>query len=82
MDKSLSLTIVSPDGLIFEGKADKVRLPGVQGSFVVLPMHAPLISQLSSGSVYYTVDGEDKSIVIKSGFVEVKQEIVSICVER
>lgn len=81
MDRSLSLTIVSPDGILFEGKVKSVQLFGVMGSFTILPLHAPLISQLSQGKIF--IEGEEKKeFVIKGGFVEVKQDIVSVCVEQ
>lgn len=82
MDRSLSLTIVSPDGMLFEGKVKSVQLPGVMGSFTILPLHAPLISQLVQGAVTFNYGEEKREFVIKGGFVEVKQDVVSVCVEQ
>ena len=43
--------------------------------------HASLISSLIKGEIKYTEDGLEKSIGISSGFVEVRDNIVSACVE-
>ncbi len=78
----LQLTIVSPEHILFEGDVQLVTLPGTLGSFTVLPDHAPIISSLESGEITFSADGEMKSIEIKGGFVEVKDNLISICVEQ
>lgn len=82
MERFLNLTIVAPDGIKYEGKAKSVQVPGKMGSFTVLPMHAPLISSLSEGKITYNTTDEIKEIFIVSGFIEVKQDIVSLCIEQ
>ena len=48
----------------------------------MLKNHAPLISVLDAGDIEYeTMSGEVKKISIKSGFVEVGKNKVSVCVE-
>lgn len=82
MKPILNLIIVSPERTLFEGEAGMVTLPGTWGSFTVLPEHAPIISSLESGEIGYYVDGEKHSLPIKSGFVELKNNLMSICVEQ
>ncbi|MCM1079169.1 MAG: ATP synthase F1 subunit epsilon [Bacteroidales bacterium] len=77
----ITLTIVSPENIVYSGAAEKVVVPGTMGQFEILENHAPLISSLDEGDVRYTtVDGEC-SFAIKGGFVEVKKNAVDICVE-
>ena len=52
-DAILNLTIASPEGILFQGKVDSVKLPGTKSAFMVLPLHAPIISSLSKGIVTY-----------------------------
>ena len=67
---------------MFDGKVEMVTLPGEVGSFTVLYDHAPLISSLVRGEIKYREEDElEKSIGISSGFVEVRDNIVSACVE-
>lgn len=77
----LQLVVVSPEGVIFEGKVELVTLPGQVGYFTVLPEHAPLISSLRKGTLKYEKNGEKKTLDVESGFVEIKDNIISVCVE-
>lgn len=75
------LDIVTPEETVFSQKVDNVTMPGVIGSFEVLKNHAPLITSLTEGDVVYNLDGQKGSVHIKSGFVEVLDNKVSICAE-
>ncbi|MBQ8071541.1 MAG: hypothetical protein IJ202_11920 [Bacteroidales bacterium] len=75
------LDIVTPEESIFSQKVDDVTMPGVKGSFQVLRNHAALITSLTEGDVVYTLNGEKGRVHIKSGFVEVLNNKVSICAE-
>jgi F-type H+-transporting ATPase subunit epsilon len=80
-DAILNLTIATPEGILFQGKVDSVKLPGTKSAFMVLPLHAPIISSLSKGIVTYAQGNESTSVDIKGGFVQVKSNDVSVCVE-
>lgn len=78
----LKLKIVSPERIEFEGEVDQVKVPGTLGIFEILTDHAPIISSLEKGLVeYHTVQGENHSLQILGGFVEVQKNVVSLCVE-
>lgn len=77
----LTLRIVSPEKVMFTGEVDSVLVPGEKGQFEILSNHAAIISTLVAGKVEYGVGGEKKSFQIHSGFVEVKKNEVSLCVE-
>lgn len=81
MKKTMNMTIATPEGILFEGQVESAKFPGTSGSFMVLPMHAPLISSLTVGTVIYTIQGEQKEMHIQGGFVEVKNNVISVCVE-
>ena len=58
--KELHLSIVSPEKSIFDGNVKIVTLPGMIGSFSILPGHAPIVSSLKAGTLSYTtMDGEE-----------------------
>ena len=69
--KELHLTVVSPERTVYDGKVLSVTLPGEVGSFQILPGHAPK----------YTVGKETQVLQIAGGFVEVRDNSVSACVE-
>ena len=77
----MNLKIISPEKIIYKGEADSVTLPGAMGLFTILSHHAPIISVLKNGAVTYKVGDNEKKIEINSGFVEAKQNAVSVCVE-
>lgn len=78
----LQLKIVSPEKVVFTGEVQQVVVPGTVGRFEILTDHAPIISSLEKGVVEYTAkDGEKSQFDILGGFVEVKKNEVSLCVE-
>ncbi len=77
----LTLKIISPEKVVFEGTVNSVTVPGTLGSFQILNDHAPIISSLETGVVEYdTPEGRNRLDVI-GGFVEVKKNEVCVCVE-
>jgi F-type H+-transporting ATPase subunit epsilon len=78
----LKLKIVSPERIEFDGEVVSVLVPGSQGEFEILKDHAPIISTLDKGVVEYGLPkGEKVQLEILGGFVEVQQNVVSLCVE-
>lgn len=47
----MQLEIITPESLIFQGEANAVQFPGLDGSFQVLNNHAPIISALTVGKI-------------------------------
>ena len=78
----LKLKIVSPERIEFDGEVVSVLVPGSQGQFEILNDHAPIISTLDKGVVEYGLpQGQKVQLEILGGFVEVQQNVVSLCVE-
>ncbi len=77
----LKLRIIAPDRMVFEGEVESVTLPGTVGSFTVLDRHAPIISSLESGKIAYKDANGQTDITVRSGFAEVRNNVLSICVE-
>lgn len=79
----MELEIISPDGILFKGETDYVSFPGTAGPFDVLPHHAPMIAALEAGTIRYQVKEKEKQqeIKIQSGFVEIKNDLLSVCIE-
>ncbi len=76
----MTLRIISPTDIVFEGEVDNVTLPGAMGSFEVLPRHAALISTLVKGEIAYTVKGEKHTVPTDGGLVDVVNDVVSVCI--
>ena len=78
---SLDLKIVSPAKVEFRGQVERVVVPGTNGQFEILPNHAPIISSLVKGEVDYKGTAGAQKLDIEGGFVEVKKNEISLCVE-
>lgn len=76
------LEVLTPEKSLLGEEVMSVHLPGSAGSFAVLKNHAPLISMLSEGRISWKKEnGEQGVLEIKGGFVEVKNNRVSVCIE-
>ena len=81
MNKNMDMTIATPEGVVFQGKVESAKFPGASGSFMVLPRHAAIISALVPGKITYTHEGTSNELSIAGGFVEVRNDVISACVE-
>jgi len=57
---------------------DMVTVPGLNGELGILPGHTPLISQLKTGVLTYVQDGKNSQLHVSGGFVEVRDDRVSV----
>lgn len=80
MDK-ITLEIITPEGAIFNGEVTSVTLPGAKDVFTVLIKHAPIISALTKGKIIYNIDDMIFAIESNGGVVEVKNNVVTVCLE-
>ena len=74
----IDVVILTPERMIFEGKAKSLILPGEKGVFEVQPFHKKLLSRLVSGIIQ--LDGE--SLPIRRGVAKVGQNRVTVIVEE
>lgn len=74
------LKVISAQGILFEGEVTKVSLPGTEGTFMVLPGHATLVSTLVAGPVVYEHAGSLERIDVAGGIVDVDRNVISVCI--
>ncbi|HEX6664160.1 MAG TPA: ATP synthase F1 subunit epsilon [Gaiellaceae bacterium] len=75
--KLFDLSLVTPDGPVFEGEVEMLVVPGAAGDIGVLARHAPLIATLRAGStrVYLDRDSENvKEYATGPGFFKVETD--------
>ena len=70
--------IVSQDRMVYEGDADIIVVPGVDGEMGILPHHAPLLSTLGFGILKVRYQGEEEVFAISGGVIEVQPTIVTV----
>ena len=78
MSDTLKLEIVTPDGTVYSEDVEMVTLPGVEGQMGVYPRHVPLMTQIVPGEVIARKDGQDYSLAVGEGLIEVAADHVAI----
>jgi F-type H+-transporting ATPase subunit epsilon len=72
--KTFDLSVVTPDGSVFEGEAEMVVVPGAAGEIGVLARHAPLVAMLKSGEIRVKADGQWQSFASGPGYFKVQKD--------
>ncbi len=81
MAQELQLDVVTPERRVLSESVDMTTLPGLGGELGILPGHTPLISQLQTGVLSYTKDGKTFQLHVSGGFIEVRDDHVSVLAE-
>lgn len=77
--ESIHLEVVTPMGMIYDGEANAVVLPGSEGEFGVLKGHASLVSSLKAGVIdIQKEDDKHELIAIDSGYAEVNEFKITV----
>ena len=78
----IKIKIITPSGIVYEADVAHVVFPGAIGRFAVYPMHAPIVSSLVKGEIVcFSSKGEKTAFSIRCGYVEVKNDQVTVCAE-
>lgn len=70
---SFRLQIVTPDGSLFDGQAEALRVKTSEGYVSILARHADYIAALDIGMVTVTENGESRNAACGGGFVSVEK---------
>ena len=75
----LSIEIVTGERVVYtEDDVDMVVAPGIDGVLGILPKHAPLITLLANGELRIKKAGQEQSLVVFGGFLEVTPTKVTV----
>ncbi len=69
-----SLSIITPNGKVFEGLVESLIAPGVAGYFGVLSGHAAMSVVLTPGPVTVKAESAERYYAINSGILEVSRQ--------
>jgi len=81
MADKIQLEVVTPERRVLAEPVDMVTVPGLGGELGILPGHTPLISQLQTGVLTYVAEGKSSQLHVSGGFVEVRDDHVSVLAE-
>ncbi len=78
----ITIRIVTPKAVAFEGQSDMVTGPGFNGLFGVLKDHTQFLTLSEPGIISLGKDGSGASFAIGKGFAEVADNVVTFLVDE
>jgi F-type H+-transporting ATPase subunit epsilon len=75
---SIKLDVVTAERVVYSDYVDTIAAPGIVGQLGLLPHHAPLMTTLQPGELLITKGGEELSLAITGGFLEVRPDRVIV----
>ena len=77
---TINVRICTPRGIIWEGGAQSVILPGSDGEIGILRGHIPLITSLKIGILRIRLNWQLLTLFIREGFAQVEADDVTVLV--
>ncbi|HKN65898.1 MAG TPA: ATP synthase F1 subunit epsilon [Gemmatimonadaceae bacterium] len=78
----LTVTVISPEAVLFEGQTDSVVAPAYDGEVGILTGHAPMMTLLGKGTLRLGAGGGTRSFSIEGGFLQVVDNQVRVVTDR
>ena len=75
----LSVSVISPEAILYEGQTDSVVAPAYDGEVGILTGHAPMMALLGKGVLRL---GDGKRFNVDGGFLQVVDNAVRVVTER
>jgi len=79
--KTFDLSLVTPEGAVFEGEAQMLIVPGAAGEIGVLARHAPLVAMLKAGEIRVKAGGDWQSFAAGPGYCKVQRDRAIVLVD-
>ncbi len=82
-ENALTLKVITPNEVVFEGAVESVVAPGKIGYLGILKNHAPLVTTLDKGNLTYKdASGQTRTFPIEGGFLEVLNNRVLVLTDK
>jgi len=76
--KTVTVSIVTPDGPVYDKEVEMVIAKTTSGEIGVLAGHIPMVAPLAISAVKLKVNGKFEYVAVSGGFVEVRPDKISI----
>jgi F-type H+-transporting ATPase subunit epsilon len=77
----LTISVISPEKVLFEGQVASVVAPAFDGEVGILPQHAPMMTLLGKGELRLGDGGSAGKFQIEGGFLQVLNDSVRVVTE-
>lgn len=78
MMKTIKVSVVTPDGPVYEADVEMVSTKAKSGELGILPGHIPLVAPLEISAVRLKKEGKTEYIAVSGGFLEVRPDKVTV----
>ncbi|MDE3216154.1 MAG: ATP synthase F1 subunit epsilon [Gemmatimonadota bacterium] len=78
----LTVSVISPEAVLFEGTADSVVAPAFDGQVGILTGHAPMMTLLGKGELRVGAGKDAQRFTVEGGFLQVVENRVRVVTER
>jgi len=79
---NFKIDIVTAERIVYSEEVDGVVAPGVDGQLGILPHHAPLMTILQAGELVVRKGGDEETMAISGGFLEVRPDHVIVLADQ
>ena len=78
----LTVTVISPEAVLFEGTTDSLVAPAFDGEVGILTGHAPMMTLLGKGTLRVGTGGGERRFAVEGGFLQVVDNQVRVVTDR
>lgn len=64
--------IVTPEGVVYDDKVEKITVPTTTGEITILPKHIPLVSVLKAGELVIYKGNDTTALSVSGGIIEMQ----------
>ncbi|MBU1228047.1 MAG: F0F1 ATP synthase subunit epsilon [Actinobacteria bacterium] len=83
MAKTFLLEVVSPESIVWSGRAEMLVTRTTEGEIGILADHEPTMAALSTGSSVITAEGGERvTLAIHGGFLQILRNEVTLLTDR
>ncbi|MEP7355122.1 MAG: ATP synthase F1 subunit epsilon [Acidobacteriota bacterium] len=82
MADTFKIQITTPEKLVADKTAEYAEIPALDGYLGILPGHAALLSELSTGPLKVTSGGKVETFNVSGGYVEVRDNQVRVLADK
>ncbi|HEV8216017.1 MAG TPA: ATP synthase F1 subunit epsilon [Gemmatimonadaceae bacterium] len=78
----LTISVISPEAVLYEGTTDSVVAPAFDGEVGILTGHAPMMTLLGKGVLRLGGSGGGQRFNVDGGFLQVADNVVRVVTEK
>ncbi len=78
----LTVSVISPEAVLYEGTTDSVVAPAFDGEVGILTGHAPMMTLLGKGVLRLGGGGGTQRFNVDGGFLQVVDNVVRVVTEK